>query len=550
MSVHTQEARIILAIEAIRTTKKLTRLRAAKIYNIPYSTLTGRMNGRTNLLERRPANHKLTKLEEEVISQYILDLDSRGFAPRLAGVEDMANYLLATRRGKRVGKLWAHRFVQRRPELKMRFTRVYDFQRALCEDPVLIGGWFELVRNMRDKYGVLDCDFYNFDETGFMMGQICPGMVVTRSDRRGRGKAVQPGNREWATAIVCINGEGRSVPPFLVVQGVNHLANWYTESGLPYDWAIKPTSNGWTDNETGLEWIKHFDKHTARTAKGPYRMLVLDGHESHESAEFQAYCKSNNIIPLCLPAHSSHLTQPLDVGCFSVLKRSYGAQIEHFIKAHINHITKVEFFIAFKAAYEQSLSIQNGQAGFRGAGLIPYDPQVVISKLDINLQAVTPPRLPSEDQDPWVSQTPHNPTEALSQSTLVKGRIARHQGSSPTPIFETVASLARGTELLAHENTLLHAEIRALRTANEALSKRRRAKKTRIRQGGVLTVEDAHDILSQTEVDKQIRRDRRLGGGVQGDGISSARRCGTCGNTGHNSRTCQDSIIVQPLIDP
>src|SRR5271169_6888736 len=54
---------------------------------------------------------------------------------------------------------------------------------------------------MRAKYGVLDCDFYNFDKTGFMMGVICPGMVVTRLDRRGRGKAVQPGNCKWATAI-------------------------------------------------------------------------------------------------------------------------------------------------------------------------------------------------------------------------------------------------------------------------------------------------------------------------------------------------------------
>jgi hypothetical protein len=97
MSVHTQEARIILAIEAIRTTKKHTRLRAAKIYNVPYSTLTGRMNGRTDIRERRPAVQKLTELEEEVISQHIIDLDSRGFAPRLAGVEDMANYLLETR---------------------------------------------------------------------------------------------------------------------------------------------------------------------------------------------------------------------------------------------------------------------------------------------------------------------------------------------------------------------------------------------------------------------------------------------------------------------
>jgi hypothetical protein len=139
----------------------------------------------------------------------------------------------------------------------------------LCEDPELIGAWFRLVENIRGKYGVIDGDFYNFDETGFMMGVICPGMVVTRADRRGRGKAVQPGNMEWATAIVYINGEGESIPPFLVVQGVNHLANWSTESDLPHDWVIKPTNNGWTNNETGLEWLKHFDEHTAARAKGP-----------------------------------------------------------------------------------------------------------------------------------------------------------------------------------------------------------------------------------------------------------------------------------------
>jgi len=63
------------------------------------------MAGRTERSEYRQKAYKLTKLEEEVIIQHIIDLDSRGFAPRLAGVEDMANYLLETRRGKRVGKL-------------------------------------------------------------------------------------------------------------------------------------------------------------------------------------------------------------------------------------------------------------------------------------------------------------------------------------------------------------------------------------------------------------------------------------------------------------
>ncbi len=233
-------------------------------------------------------------------------------------------------------------------------------------------------------------------------------------------------------------------------------------------------------------------------------MLVLDGHESYESAEFQEYCKAHNIITLGLPPHSSHLTQPLDVGYFSVLKRAYSRQIETFIKAHINHITKVEFFLAFTAAYKESMTAQNCRAGFRGAGLVPFDPQVVLSKLDVKLRTPTPPRAPSTDADPWVSQTPSNPTEALSQSTLVRNRIACHQGSSPTPLFETVAALAKGTERMAHEMTLLSAEVRSLRAANEALSKRRRAKKTRIRQGGALTVEDAQDIITQRDAGEQV----------------------------------------------
>ena len=250
-------------------------------------------------------------------------------------------------------------------------------------------------------------------------------------------------------------------------------------------------------------------------------MLVLDRHESHESAEFQEYCKAYNIITLGLPPHSSYLTQPLDVGCFSVLKRAYGRQIETFIKAHINHITKVEFFLAFVAAYRESITAQNAQARFRGAGLVPFDPQAVLSKLDVRLRTPTPPRAPSTDADPWVSQTPSNPTEALSQSTLVRNRIARHQGSSPTPLFETVAALAKGTERMAYEMTLLSAEVRSLRAANEALSKRRRAKKTRIRQGGALTVEDAQDVITQKDTEEQVRRDLRAEGGSRKEGQSS-----------------------------
>jgi helix-turn-helix, Psq domain len=105
MQIQTSEARIILAIEAIRTSrKKLSRRKAAKIYNVPESSLRLRMNGATTIHDCRPKVQKLTELEEEIIIQHIFSRDDRGFSPRLANVEDMANHLLESWNAKRVGK--------------------------------------------------------------------------------------------------------------------------------------------------------------------------------------------------------------------------------------------------------------------------------------------------------------------------------------------------------------------------------------------------------------------------------------------------------------
>jgi hypothetical protein len=71
---------------------------------------------------------------------------------------------------------------------------------------------------------------------------------------------------------------------------------------------------------------------------------------------------------------------------------------------------------------------------------------------------------------------------------------------------------------MAYEMTLLSAEVRSLRAANEALSKRCRAKKTRICQGGALTVEDAQDIITQRDAGAQVQCDRRVAGGNQREG--------------------------------
>ena len=186
------ENRVLLAINAIRSTPRLSIRRVAGIYNVPRNTICRRMKGQTAKNSSFNARSNLTKLEEEAIIKNILDQDSQGFSPRIAHVGDMANLLLQKRGARPVGRNWPNRFIARFPELKTRFNRVYDYQRGLCEDPAILGPWFELVANIRAKYDILDCDFYNFDETGFMTGMIQPKMVVTRTDQVGKPKAIQP----------------------------------------------------------------------------------------------------------------------------------------------------------------------------------------------------------------------------------------------------------------------------------------------------------------------------------------------------------------------
>jgi hypothetical protein len=64
---------------------------------------------------------------------------------------------------------------------------------------------------------------------------------------------------------------------------------------------------------------------------------------------------------------------------------------------------------------------------------------------------------------------------------------------------------------MAHELVLLRAELKDVRAANEVLSKRQRAKKTRLRQGGSLSFQEVEDLVAENEVDRQIQEETHRG---------------------------------------
>ncbi|EFQ95402.1 hypothetical protein PTT_06621 [Pyrenophora teres f. teres 0-1] len=50
------------------------------------------------------------------------------------------------------------------------------------------------------------------------------------------------------------------------------------------------------------------------------------------------------------------------------------------MRNYINYITKLEFLPAFKAAFDQAFTPANICSAFRSAGLVPLQPEAVLSK--------------------------------------------------------------------------------------------------------------------------------------------------------------------------
>jgi hypothetical protein len=397
-----RQDRVILAIQAIKSDASLSQRRAAALYDVPQSTLSTRRAKTTARQDTHHGRSKLKRLEEEVIVQRIRKLDARGFAPTLSYVREMANQLLAARSGGEVGEKWARNLIRRKPEIKSQVTRQRDHQRVLCSNPAVISPWFNLVRNVKAKYGILNEDTYNFDETGFQMGVGGSVKVVTASEKRLKPIGVQPGDREWATLIAGINAMGWSIPPFFIFKAKNHDQAWYHN---PPDWRIGVSKNSWTTNKLGLAWLQHFIHHTEARTVGSHQLLILNGHKSHRSLAFQDLCEQNKIITLCMPPHTSHILQPLDVGCFAPLKQAYKEEIRVLANCFINHINKKAFLDAYRKVHERTFSSNNIRSSFRATGLVPDNPEVVLSKLEVKPRTPTPPATGPTD---WQPKTPSN----------------------------------------------------------------------------------------------------------------------------------------------
>ena len=93
-----------------------------------------------------------------------------------------------------------------------------------------------------------------------------------------------------------------------------------------------------------------FEPYSRRFLTSVKRLLILDSYSSYLTPEFNTFCKENAIICLCMLLYTSYLLQPLDIGVFRPLKRSYRKLVEGMMVAGNNYINKEDFLHLYPPA--------------------------------------------------------------------------------------------------------------------------------------------------------------------------------------------------------
>ena len=118
------------------------------------------------------------------------------------------------------------------------------------------------------------------------------------------------------TVLSCVSASGYTLPPMMMYPRKKKVPDNLKEGAIS-DTLFMNSESGWINSELYLEWFNFFLQQIP-----PIRpvLLLQDRHASYISIEQIELARANNVHLLCLPAHTIHILQPLDVGVFSHLR--------------------------------------------------------------------------------------------------------------------------------------------------------------------------------------------------------------------------------------
>lgn len=319
---------------------QITLREAGDIYNIPKSTLQ-----RHSLKKQRRQGGQtaLTEQQESTLIELIVLAGEWGYPMEKVDIRLMVKSYL-DRRGVRIPKFngnlpggdWVLKFLERhRRQITERFGENIKRCRAAVSHET-INSYFDNLENaIRD---VSPAAIINYDETCFVDDPGKKKVVVRRGTKHP--ERVMDSTKTATSVMFSVSASGELLPPFVVYKS-EHLYELWMHNG-PKGTRYGRNKSGWFDQPLFDEWFTNIALPYLRRQDGD-RVVIGDNLASHLSFHVIQLCEENNIRFCFLPPNSTHLTQPLDVAVFRLIKTSWRQKLEKWKKKNKGSLPKQYF---------------------------------------------------------------------------------------------------------------------------------------------------------------------------------------------------------------
>ena len=226
---------------------------------------------------------------------------------------------------------------------------------------------------------------FNMDET-FISVKDGKLLVVCPRDSKAAvttEKVLPGGYHMTLISFVCADGSG--IQPNTVILPNDNLPREHSELLCRYN--CSGSENGWISTAIWESWVEEcfIPEVQARRARfnlppNEKALLFADGHASRLSETAVALLTAANIQLVTLPAHCSHILQPLDCGIFNIFKlrlRAFKNQGFIPLDQGIPAYRRALLFYAIGACHEAFSPITIMKA-WATTGLFPWTPNRVL----------------------------------------------------------------------------------------------------------------------------------------------------------------------------
>ena len=296
--------------------------------------------------------------------------------------------------------------------------------------------FFEKLGGIFARYNLLTkpMHIYNMDETGINVVHKS-GRILTELGRKKVWALTSGEKGKTHTVVSCVSASGNVIPPMMIYPR-KHMTDKLKSGAVPGT-LFACSDNGWINQQLYLQWFEFF---VASIPPACPVLLIEDGHASHISLEV---IKLSDIHLLCLPSHTTHLLQPLDVGVFKSMKSQFNKACKHFMTSKPGRVITSEDLASLLAVtWPQCMTPVNIMSGF---GIYPLNPGAVKDYETTPSKSLCFPS-DSQDQEPDTSMLspetqPPQCSLSTSEQTISECSVLLDSGSDITdPAAESRAS--------------------------------------------------------------------------------------------------------------